>query len=447
MKKDIILIMSDQHNGRYTSLFGEYSGLTLNLQRFGDEARVFSNAYCNAPLCVPSRMSFLTGKLPSETLIFDNDSILNSDEITLPHKVSLAGYETILIGRMHFKGLDQFHGFDKRYLGDITSQYWGQTRDDLQGYHKGFKAHSCQELVTHGYSPVRDFDTQVYNKAIEIIEEESRRPRLIVVGFYAPHFPYISELKSQFDPSISKAMVDAKAHRLYGSMVQDTTLEKVHKIETVYMEMIHELDAYVGHLYDLVKQKNRDDLFIYTSDHGDQLGIKGIFGKKVLYQDSIHIPLIIDGLFTNGHSPQNVSLIDLHHWIVKFAQDNQRLEHEDTKPTVVQQIIEFEGKPIWTEAIISGLYKLMRIGKEDTLYQIDAKGFEIEVNDAAMLHKLKALMSSPDVIEASLTHYIKRKETNAILIQHGKNKNIDSSYTQEIKDKFHLRNFKESKHE
>ncbi len=154
MKKDIVLIMSDQHNGNYMFYQDEHHNLTPSLSSSASNSAFFTNAYCNAPLCVPSRMSFLSGKLPSETLILDNDSILNSDEITLAHKVGLEGYETILIGRMHFKGHDQFHGFDKRYVGDITTQFWGQTREDLGKYYPGFKAKTCQEIYGSGSSQV-----------------------------------------------------------------------------------------------------------------------------------------------------------------------------------------------------------------------------------------------------------------------------------------------------
>ena len=95
--------------------------------RIAGEGLYFERCYCNAPLCVPSRMSFLSGKLPSDLNIFNNDTVLPADVPTIAHALGAAGYHTVLIGRMHFKGDEQKHGFDERLVGDITSQYWGTT--------------------------------------------------------------------------------------------------------------------------------------------------------------------------------------------------------------------------------------------------------------------------------------------------------------------------------
>ncbi len=438
-KNDIILIMSDQHNAHYTSLFKDYSGLTSNLESLKDTSRVFTNAYCNAPLCVPSRMSFMTGKLPSETKVLDNDSILNSDEITLAHKMSLEGYKTILIGRMHFKGHDQFHGFDERYVGDITTQFWGQKRSDLNEFHPGFKAKTCQEVYGTGYSPVLDFDRQVYEKSIEIINRKDDQPRFIVIGFYAPHFPYISEKPSKFKSEITEDDLLRESNVYYSDMVQETTLERVRAMDELYMEMIYEIDEYIGNIHQSVRDVSQESVFIYTSDHGDQLGRRGLFGKKVMYQDSIKIPMLIEGLFKIGTEVSNVSLIDLHHWLVQYANDNKQLEFKQDNNTIVQQVIEHQHNPVWTEAVINEKYKLVKIGDTYELYNISNKEESLSIDHYLQIFEaLRQDLKDDEAVSELLEHYTKRKAVNKILKEHGQNINLDFDRKYEIKDKFEM---------
>ena len=110
--RDILLVMSDQHSWAYTGFAGSAVD-TPNMERIAGEGWLWERCYCNAPLCVPSRMSFLSGLLPSELGIFNNDTTLPIDMPTIAHDLGAMGYQTALIGRMHFKGDDQNHGFGR----------------------------------------------------------------------------------------------------------------------------------------------------------------------------------------------------------------------------------------------------------------------------------------------------------------------------------------------
>ena len=197
--KDILLVLSDQHGWAYTGFADELLD-TPNLKRIAQEGCLWERCYCNAPLCVPSRMSFLTGLLPSELGIFNNDTTLPIDMPTIAHDLGTAGYETVLIGRMHFKGDDQNHGFDRRLAGDITSQYWGtggKNRKDFGDFAGTSNRKHCLEAVGGAYSPVMAYDRHVMEEAEtflkENLERPGRPPLFIVVGFYGPHFPFVSD--------------------------------------------------------------------------------------------------------------------------------------------------------------------------------------------------------------------------------------------------------------
>src|SRR5689334_20980280 len=98
----IVLIVSDQHRGDWVASAGCSLVETPNLDRLAAGSVSFSAAYCPSPLCVPSRMSLMTGRDPHHTGVWGNQDQLRSDIPTFAHALGLAGYETVLAGRMHF---------------------------------------------------------------------------------------------------------------------------------------------------------------------------------------------------------------------------------------------------------------------------------------------------------------------------------------------------------
>lgn len=370
MSRDILLVMSDQHNGLYTSKNPSMEDLTPSLSRIERGGGcAFDRAYCNSPLCVPSRMSFLRGELPSDTLIFENDTTLNSDRVTLAHEMALAGYETIVVGRMHFMGMDQFHGFDRRLVGDITNRWWGMTREELGSFHRGFGSSGCQEMIGRGETAITDFDRTVFEEATRLLEEPAERPRFIVVGFYQPHYPYVSLPEDiSVTSSVGEAEVEMESLAGYASCRRETTVARARGINCAYKRMVHTIDRYVGKLYDLFREKS-DGLFVYTSDHGDQLGKRSIYGKRTLYEDSIRVPLVLNGIdLMPTDAP--VDLLALHDLLLSYARGEESLIAE--RPVVVQSLLEADGSPFVAEAVLMGRYKLVRLGKELHLYDIDA---------------------------------------------------------------------------
>lgn len=436
MKKDIVLVISDQHNGLYTSFNSEMEDITPNLVEIAKSGFYYENAYCNSPLCVPSRMSFLTGKLPSETKIVDNDTTLNSDEVTIAHEISLEGYETVLVGRMHFKGLDQFHGFDKRYIGDITSQYWGMSRDEISEFHKSFGSNHCQDIIGEGESPVIDYDRAVFNKACELLSQEREKPIFMVVGFYSPHYPYISEsVDLQVSSSINENELQLPHYKEYSSCFQQTTLERAKAINKSYKKMIYGLDKYIGNLYKTYRSKS-DGLFVYTSDHGDQLGKRSIYGKRTLYEDSIRIPMVINGIDTLD-TKKEISLLGLRNVLISYAKDSNTFNNE--KPVIVQSILNYEGRMIWCEAVIKDGYKLVRTDQTINLYFLSD-----DINEQNDLYnqrpeivkKLEIFLSSEEVINTSLHYANERKKIAKVLNKHGELKGINYYSKFDIIDNF-----------
>ena len=98
-KPNFLIIMTDEHDPRVSTPYGHPFIRTPNIQRLADRGVVFENAYCNSPLCVPSRASFMTGKYLHRIGVWDNSTSLSSNEPTWAHRLNLAGYDTALSAR------------------------------------------------------------------------------------------------------------------------------------------------------------------------------------------------------------------------------------------------------------------------------------------------------------------------------------------------------------
>ena len=102
---NILLIMSDEHAPMYSGTYGNSLVQTPNMDRLAEEGVTFDNAYCNSPLCCPSRMSFMTGRYIHNIGTWDNASPLASDQPTWAHLLGAKGYDVVLAGKQHFWSL------------------------------------------------------------------------------------------------------------------------------------------------------------------------------------------------------------------------------------------------------------------------------------------------------------------------------------------------------
>ena len=108
------MLFSDEHNARMSGFMGDKIVQTPNLDRLANQGVVFDNAYCNSPLCSPSRQSFMAGLYCHHADIWNNTASMPEDTVTWAHMLSLAGYDTSLVGKMHFNGYQKMYGFDRR---------------------------------------------------------------------------------------------------------------------------------------------------------------------------------------------------------------------------------------------------------------------------------------------------------------------------------------------
>ena len=116
---NFLIIQADQLSPRVLPAYGNSVARTPTLDRLAANATVFDNAYCNYPLCGPSRASMMYGLYALNAGVYDNGTEFAASIPTFAHYLRLLGYQTCLSGKMHFIGPDQLHGFDERLTTDI----------------------------------------------------------------------------------------------------------------------------------------------------------------------------------------------------------------------------------------------------------------------------------------------------------------------------------------
>lgn len=326
-RPDILLFISDQHDARRMGWVGDPVVQTPHLDAIAANGVACTAAYCNSPLCVPSRSALMSGQLPSQTGIISNGGELPGDTPTIAHLLGAEGYRTTLCGRMHFHHPAAMHGFDRQLVGDMTASNWGH--DDfyraLEGYGGNFAAPSCLGVIGGGgVSPVLSYDDAVIGGALADLGEVVDQPEFMVVGTYGPHFPYVAEAE-RYQHYRDQAAVSLAADPQTRDWEAQWLSDRQHQPDeetrlaarTAYLAMIATTDAHVGAVRQAFKDRcqraGRPWLFIYASDHGDHNGEYRLYGKQTMLEASARVPLVIEGTAIAGgrqcHAP--VSLVDV----------------------------------------------------------------------------------------------------------------------------------------
>ncbi len=189
--------MVDQMAPAFLPIHGHPLVKAPNLAALAERGVVFDAAYCNSPLCSPSRAAFMSGQLPSRTGAYDNAAEFRADIPTWAHYLRRLGYRTVLAGKMHFCGPDQLHGFEERLTTDIYPADFGWTPDWDRPTERPSWYHNMSSVTDAGLC-VRtnqiDFDDEVVFAAERAIYDAARgtdqRPMCLVVSLTHPHDPF-----------------------------------------------------------------------------------------------------------------------------------------------------------------------------------------------------------------------------------------------------------------
>nr|WP_306265615.1 choline-sulfatase [Pararhizobium sp. IMCC3301] len=330
---NILMIMADQLAAQALAVYGNSTSITPNLDRLADKGTVFENCYSNYPLCVPSRASMLSGRLTPAIGVWDNGSELTSQQPTMAHHMRNAGYHTVLTGKMHFIGPDQMHGFDERRTTDVYPAEIEWVADWTAGASFVPSATAMNGVVEAG-SAIRtlqeDYDEEVGYNAEQAIFDLARRddgcPWFQIASFTSPHTPFVCAVdywdragepdlprvgKIPFEDLdyFSKALFFA-----HGRHRHRVTEDALRHARRAYYGMIIFIDDLVGRLVSALEKTGQDKntVIVFTSDHGEMLGERGMWFKQSFFDWSARVPLIMAGPgIPAGRQDEVVSLVDL----------------------------------------------------------------------------------------------------------------------------------------
>src|SRR3954463_4230587 len=336
---NVLLVMVDQLAASWLPAYGHGVVQAPSLTALARAGTVFDAAYCAAPLCAPSRASLLTGRLPSRTCVYDNAAEMRASVPTFTHALRAAGYATALAGKMHFVGPDQQHGFEERLTPDVypagldwTPDWRAPVGERLPWYH------TMESVVSPGVSAASmqvDYDDEVCFHAVRAVFDHARghagEPFFLVASFTSPHDPW--ELPARYGdrydpadielpavPAIPFDEADPHSRRLremYGVDEAALSDEQIRHARHAYYAAISYVDERIGRVLGALRDAGLEEetLVVFTADHGEMLGERGLWYKMAFFEDSARVPLVVRGpaghLRAGARGAAPVSLLDL----------------------------------------------------------------------------------------------------------------------------------------
>lgn len=355
-RPNLLLIQADQVAASALPIYGHPVVRTPHLAELAAQGVVFESAYCNSPLCSPSRFSMMSGQLPSRIAAYDNAAEFAASIPTFAHYLRQLDYHTVLAGKMHFVGPDQLHGFEERLTTDIyPSDFawtpdWEQPERILEWYH------TMESVVTAGVCETSvdlDFDEEVIFHAARKLFDLARRsdgdsrPFCMVVSLGHPHDPYImpraywdryrdDEIDGPAVGALSWEQHDPHSRRLLEAFAHDEyaiTAQHSRDARHGYYAALSYVDDKVAQLSQTLRATGfaEDTIVLFTSDHGDMLGERGLWYKMHFFEGSARVPLLVHApwRFAPRRVAAPVSLVDLLPTFVEWATEGKGVEWAD----------------------------------------------------------------------------------------------------------------------
>jgi choline-sulfatase len=330
---NLIFIMSDEHNKRVLGCYGHPMIRTPNLDRLAARGTRFSDAYTNCPICVPARASFATGQYVHKIRYWDNAIAYDGRVPSWGHRLIEQGHHVASIGKLHYVDSDaKRNGFDEEILplhivngvGDLL----GLIRDELPRRPGSAK---LGPEAGRGESEYTHYDRSIAAETARWLKEKAPKyrgkPWALYVGFVSPHFPLIAPPEYydlypedrvpwpgmyENDKRPRHPFIDAMRKCLCFDEAFDAPM--VRRAISAYMGLVSFLDDNIGKILAALEETGlaANTRVIYSSDHGDNLGTRGMWGKSTMYEESAGIPLIMagPGVPRNNVCATPVTLVD-----------------------------------------------------------------------------------------------------------------------------------------
>ena len=352
---NFLIIMSDEHDPRYMGASGDTFIRTPNLDQLAGSGMRFRDAYTPSPICVPARASFATGAYAHDIGYWDNALAYDGAVKGWGHALQDAGIRVESIGKLHYRSSEDEAGFDQEHLPmhiyNGHGMVWGSVRDPLPSQQpRGGRM--LGDRIGAGESTYTRYDASVTDQTVAWLENASGgdKPWCLFVGLVAPHFPLVvaEEYLSLYP---HKALPPRKLHPRDGHArhpwvqrhhdfwpTEDQFHDEEERLTAIaaYLGLVSWMDHNVGWILDQLKACGLAETtrVLYTSDHGDNVGHRGMWGKLNFYLESAAVPMILSGPgVASGVNDTPVSLLDVQQTVLdNFSLDSAALDPDLRRP-------------------------------------------------------------------------------------------------------------------
>ncbi|MEO1016571.1 MAG: sulfatase-like hydrolase/transferase [Pseudomonadota bacterium] len=412
---NMLFIMSDEHSRRILRCYGNDVIHTPNMDRLAEAGTLFENAYTNCPICVPARASFATGRYVHDIGYWDNAFPYNGAPTGWGHHLQQTGHRCDSIGKLHYRSNDDPNGFEN----EIIPLHVLNGKGDVQGMVRRppMQRGSTKQLsgdAGRGDSTYLDYDRKIRDATIQWLDEAAKsppeKPWCLFVSFVCPHFPLVAppeffdlyKLEDLPMPQL-RAPDEFPDHPVVKKLREVQNYEDYFKDEThvrtaiaAYYGMVSFLDDNIGRVLKALEASPFADrtTIVYTSDHGDNLGARTMWGKSNMYEESVGVPMIVKGpdVPKNKRVATPVSLVDGYQTIVQGVGESLNADERSLPGTSLFELINGgdADRTVFSEyhavASITGIF-MIRFGRykyvhyeghRPQLFDLDADPLEIK---------------------------------------------------------------------
>jgi iduronate 2-sulfatase len=335
-KPNVLLIVADDLNNAL-GCYGHSLVKSPNIDRLAARGVRFDQAYCQFPLCNPSRSSFMTGRRPDTTRVYDNRTRFREtlgDVVTLPQMFRQNGYFVARVGKLYHYGVPGqigTSGLDDEASWQQVINPRGRDKDDEAGVinltSQITNIGGALTLMVAQGTDAEQTDGILANEVIHLLEQKKDSPFFIAAGFYRPHVPCVAPQR-YFDmypldriklPADNSAIREDMPPIAFAVKPANYGLEeaKLRRMIQAYYASVTFMDSQVGRVLDALERLKlvENTIVVFYSDHGWLLGEHGQWQKMSLFEESARVPMIIANPGANAKgvaSRRTVELIDLY---------------------------------------------------------------------------------------------------------------------------------------
>lgn len=329
---NVLFLFSDEHRRDALGCYGHSLVQTPHLDGLARRGTRFTRAYTPSPICVPARASLATGQYVHRTRCWSNAQAYQGIPESWGHVLRKAGCRTDSIGKLHYRGAEHDNGFDHELLPMYIKNGIGWAKGLLRDHEQVLDCESYARQIGPGNDPYTEYDCKVTDAACNWLADTPghlEEPWVLFVSWLRPHYPLTCP-KAFYDLYPLHEMDEARyreaarlpAHDVVKILKKNFNYDDYftdserYIARASYYGLCSFLDYQIGRVLDSLERNglSENTVVLYTSDHGDHNGDRGMWTKMSLYDESTGIPMIMAGPdIPKGKENQTlVSLVDLY---------------------------------------------------------------------------------------------------------------------------------------